>query len=119
MRKELDAALEMVADRNSTIEKFREVVQQLQNSHQELREALQRETNKPVGAPPEMIDYQKMFSETKTFTKAIDLELRKLEVQQALQNVQYLCMYMPDSFMARGGMDGLDYLARFRGSVQV
>jgi len=103
VRKELDAALEMVADRNSTIEKFREVVQQLQNSHQELREALQRETNKPVGAPPEMIDYQKMFSETKTFTKAIDLELRKLEVQQALQNVQYLCMYMPDSFMARGG----------------
>ena len=93
----------MVADRNNTIEKFREVVQQLQTSNQDLRESLQRETKKPIGAPPEVIDYQKMFTETKTFTKTIDLELRKLDVQQALQHVQYLCTYMPDSFMARGG----------------
>ena len=101
--KDRDAALEMVADRNNTIEKFREVVQQLQTSNQDLRESLQRETKKPIGAPPEVIDYQKMFTETKTFTKTIDLELRKLDVQQALQHVQYLCTYMPDSFMARGG----------------
>lgn len=103
MIKERDAIHEMVADRNGTIEKFREVVQQLQESNHQLRESLQRETNKPVGAPPEVIDYQKMFTETKTFTKTIDLELRKLDVQQALQHVSYLCTYMPDSFMARGG----------------
>ena len=101
--KERDAAQEMVADRNATIDKFRQVVQQLQDSNQKLRDDLQRETNKPVGAPPEVIDYQKMFTETKTFTKTIDLELRKLDVQQALQHVTYLCNYMPDSFMARGG----------------
>ena len=101
--KERDAAQEVVADRNATIDKFRQVVQQLQDSNQKLRDDLQRETNKPVGAPAEVIDYQKMFSETKTFTKTIDLELRKLEVQQALQHVNYLCNYMPDSFMARGG----------------
>jgi len=75
----------------------------MQESNNQLREALQRETNKPVGEPPEVIDYQKMFTETKTFTKTIDLELRKLDVQQALQHVSYLCTYMPDSFMARGG----------------
>jgi dynactin 1 len=103
MIKERDAIHEMVADRNGTIEKFREVVQKMQESNYQLREALQRETNKPVGAPPEVIDYQKMFTETKTFTKTIDLELRKLDVQQALQHVSYLCTYMPDSFMARGG----------------
>jgi dynactin 1 len=103
MIKERDAIHEMVADRNGTIDKFREVVQQMQESNHQLREALQRETNKPVGAPPEVIDYQKMFTETKTFTKTIDLELRKLDVQQALQHVSYLCTYMPDSFMARGG----------------
>ena len=101
--KERDAVQEMVADRNMTIDKFRDVVQKLQEANQQLRESLERETNKPMGAPPEVIDYQKMFTETKTFTKTIDLELRKLDVQQALQHVSYLCNYMPDSFMARGG----------------
>ena len=79
------------------------MVQQLQTGNEQLRESLQRETNKPVGAPLDVIDYKKMFTETKTFTKTIDLELRKLDVQQALQHVQYLCSYMPESFMSRGG----------------
>lgn len=103
LTKERDAVQEMVADRNATIDKFRDVVHKLQEANRQLREALERETNKPMGAPPEVIDYQKMFTETKTFTKTIDLELRKLDVQQALQHVSYLCNYMPDSFMARGG----------------
>lgn len=114
MIKERDAIHEMVADRNGTIDKFREVVQQMQQSNLQLREALQRETNKPVGAPPEVIDYQKMFTETKTFTKTIDLELRKLDVQQALQHVSYLCTYMPDSFMARGGNHFIDITFQYR-----
>ncbi len=101
--KERDAGHELAADHKGTIEKFREVVQQLQEANAQLRESLQRETNKPVGAPAEVVDYRKMFTETKTFTKTIDLELRKLDVQQALQHVNYLCTYMPDSFMARGG----------------
>lgn len=45
-----------------------------------------------------------MFAETKAHTKAIDLELRQLEVRQATQHVAYLASYMPDSFMNRGGM---------------
>ena len=97
----------MVVDRNNTIDKFREAMQQLQTSNQELRDALQLETKKPIGTPLEVIDYQKMFAETKTFTKTIDLEFRKLDVQQALQHVLYLCTYMPDSFMARGGTNAI------------
>ena len=111
--KERDAAQEMVADHKTTIDKFRQVVQQLQDSNQKLRDDLQRETNRPVGAPPEVIDYQKMFTETKTFTKTIDLELRKLDVQQALQHVTYLCNYMPESFMSRGGNNLPLHLFRF------
>ena len=44
-----------------------------------------------------------MFTETKAHSKAIDLELRKLEVQQANQHVSYLTQYLPDNFMSRGG----------------
>lgn len=46
---------------------------------------------------------QKMFAETKAQARAIDLELRRMEVQQYHQHIQYLIAFMPDSFMARGG----------------
>ena len=46
---------------------------------------------------------QKMFAETKAHARAIDLELRHMEVQQAQQHVQYLVAFMPDSFLNRGG----------------
>nr|CAD7256636.1 unnamed protein product [Timema shepardi] len=45
---------------------------------------------------------EKMFAETKAHTRAIDLELRRIDVQQSNQHVQYLAAYMPESFMARG-----------------
>ena len=35
--------------------------------------------------------------------QAIDSELRKLDVEQANQHVTYLCSFMPNSFMRRGG----------------
>jgi hypothetical protein len=44
-----------------------------------------------------------MFAESKAHTKAIDLELRRIDVQQSNQHVQYLAAYMPDTFMSRGG----------------
>jgi hypothetical protein len=44
-----------------------------------------------------------MFTESKAHTKAIDLELRRIDVQQSNQHVQYLAAYMPDTFMSRGG----------------
>lgn len=44
-----------------------------------------------------------MFAETKAHARAIDLELRRMEVQQSQLHVQYLAAYMPDSFMNRGG----------------
>lgn len=44
-----------------------------------------------------------MFIETKAHSKAIDMELRQLEVAQANQHVAYLTQYMPDNFMTRGG----------------
>jgi len=50
-----------------------------------------------------MLLNKKMFAETKAHARAIDLELRHMEVQQAQQHVQYLVSYMPDSFLSRGG----------------
>lgn len=44
-----------------------------------------------------------MFAESKAQARAIDLELRRMEVQQSQQHLQYLAAFMPDSFMSRGG----------------
>ena len=51
----------------------------------------------------EMIDFKKMLADTKAFSKAIDMELRQCEIDQANLHVKYLNSYMSDSFMARGG----------------
>lgn len=101
--RERDAAFETIADRELTISKFRELVQKLQEQNQELQQRLEKESSKPVSALPEILDFKKMFTETKAHTKAIDLELRRIEVQQSLQHVKYLSAFMPDIFMNRGG----------------
>ncbi|XP_021939301.1 LOW QUALITY PROTEIN: dynactin subunit 1-like [Zootermopsis nevadensis] len=102
-QREKEAALETLADREITIAKFRELVQQMQEQSQELQQRLERESTKPVSALPEILDFKKMFTESKAHTKAIDLELRRLDVQQSNQHVQYLAAYMPETFMSRGG----------------
>lgn len=98
-----DAALETIADREATINKFRELVHKLQEQSLDLQHRLEKETSKPVTMLPEILDFKKMFIETKAHTKAIDFELRRIDVQQLQQHIRYLTSYMPDSFMNRGG----------------
>uniref|UniRef100_A0A8D8XG27 Dynactin subunit 1 n=1 Tax=Cacopsylla melanoneura TaxID=428564 RepID=A0A8D8XG27_9HEMI len=104
--REKDAALESLADRELTIVKFRELVQKLQDQCQDLQHQLHKEASNQAAirtAIPDMLDYKKMFAETKAHARTIDLELRRLEVQQSQQHVQYLTAYMPDAFLSRGG----------------
>uniref|UniRef100_A0AAR5PMJ9 Dynactin subunit 1 n=1 Tax=Dendroctonus ponderosae TaxID=77166 RepID=A0AAR5PMJ9_DENPD len=98
-----DAAFETIADQEATIGKFRGLVQQLQEQSLNLQRELEKETSKPVKSLPEIADFKKMFTETKAHTKAIDLDLRRLDEQQLQQHIKYLSSYMPDSFMNRGG----------------
>lgn len=98
-----DAAQETVADYEQTIVKFRNLVTQLQERIDEMSN--QQLENKPdAGAAPlvEKFDIKVKIAETKAHAKAIDMELRKLEVKQANEHIQLLCAFMPDAFMARG-----------------
>lgn len=104
--REKENALEGLADRELTIVKFRELVQKLREQCQDLQIQLQKESTNQDSMKmsiPEMLDFKKMFAETKAQARAIDLELRRMEVQQYHQHIQYLIAFMPDSFMARGG----------------
>lgn len=69
----------------------------------DLQHRLEQESSKPVSALPEILDFKKMFTETKAHIKAIDLELRRGDVMQLQQHIKYLTSFMPDTFMNRGG----------------
>lgn len=101
-QREKEATLENLADREQTIHKFREIVAALQEERSDLLSRLEEATNRPV-AMPESMDYNKVFSETIAQKRAIDVELRQLELEQKKQHVQFLTAFMPESFMGRGG----------------
>lgn len=103
--REKDAALETVLDRDQTIFKFRELVQRLNENAQELREKLNQESQNSGREHrlTETIDFKQVFAESKAHTRAIDLQLRQIELTQVNEHIKYLLAYMPETFMARGG----------------
>ncbi|XP_066581763.1 dynactin subunit 1 isoform X2 [Prorops nasuta] len=104
-----DAALETLADRELTIAKFRELTQQLQEQCVQLQQRVQSTEASSSGSRgteqqlAEILDFQKTFAETKAQTKAVDLELRRLDAEEARSHVRYLLSFMPPAFLIRGG----------------
>ncbi|KOC59213.1 Dynactin subunit 1 [Habropoda laboriosa] len=104
-----DAALETLADRELTITKFRELTRQLQEQCLQLQQRVQSTESSKLGVGgteqqlAEILDFQKTFAETRAHTKAVDLELRRLEVEEARNHVKYLLSFMSPAFLARGG----------------
>ncbi|XP_011298057.1 dynactin subunit 1 isoform X2 [Fopius arisanus] len=101
-----DAALETLADREMTITKFRELTMQLQEQCLQLQNRVQStESSQSGGAEQqlaEILDFQKTFAESRAQTKAVDLELRRLDVEEARNHVKYLISFMPPAFLTRG-----------------
>lgn len=110
MQREKDAAIETILDRDQTILKFRELVHKLNEQIVELRDrASNTQDNKSDATKAnanqivEAIDFKKMFADSKAYTRAIDLQLRQIELSQATEHVRLLTSFMPSTFMSRGG----------------
>ncbi|XP_064425259.1 dynactin subunit 1 isoform X2 [Latimeria chalumnae] len=101
--KRVEAAQETVADYQQTIKKYRELTAHLQDLNQELMSQQEASAEREQQPPPEMFDFKIKFAETKAHAKAIEMELRKMEVQQANRHVSLLTSFMPDSFLRHGG----------------
>ncbi|XP_070403129.1 dynactin subunit 1 isoform X7 [Nothobranchius furzeri] len=102
--KRVEAAQETVADYQQTIKKYREVTAHLQEVNRELTS--QQEASAELQqqqTPAEMFDFKIKFAETKAYAKAIEMELRKMEVVQANRHVSLLTSFMPESFLRHGG----------------
>ncbi|XP_060687912.1 dynactin subunit 1-like isoform X2 [Hemiscyllium ocellatum] len=101
--KRVEAAQETVADYQQTIKKYRELTSHLQEVNRELMSQQEASAEREQQPPPEIIDFKIKFAETKAHAKAIEMELRKMEVHQANRHVSLLTSFMPDSFLRHGG----------------
>ncbi|XP_051504539.1 dynactin subunit 1-like isoform X3 [Myxocyprinus asiaticus] len=99
--KRVEAAQETVADYQQTIQKYRELTANLQEVNRELMS--QQEASTEQQQPAEIFDFKIKFAETKAYAKAIEMELRKMEVAQSNRQVSLLISFMPDSFLKHGG----------------
>ncbi|KAM3831493.1 dynactin subunit 1 isoform 2-T2 [Vipera latastei] len=101
--KRVEAAQETVADYQQTIKKYRELTAHLQDANRELMSQQEASVERQQQPPPEMFDFKIKFAETKAHAKAIEMELRQMEVQQASRQVSLLTSFLPDSFLRHGG----------------
>uniref|UniRef100_A0A8C1ZFZ7 Dynactin subunit 1 n=1 Tax=Cyprinus carpio TaxID=7962 RepID=A0A8C1ZFZ7_CYPCA len=102
VEKRVEAAQETVADYQQTIQKYRELTTHLQEVNRELMSQQEASTEQQQ-QPAEIFDFKIKFAETKAYAKAIEMELRKMEVAQANRQVSLLISFMPDSFLKHGG----------------
>lgn len=101
--KRVEAAQETVADYQQTINKYRELTTHLQEVNQELTNQQNATAEQMQQPPAELFNFKIKFAETKAYAKAIEMELRKMEVGQANRQVSMLTSFMPDSFLRHGG----------------
>ncbi|XP_028854196.1 dynactin subunit 1 isoform X3 [Denticeps clupeoides] len=99
--KRIEASQETMADYQQTIQKYRELTIHLQDINRELMS--QQESEQQQAPPTDIFDFKIKFAETKALAKAVEMELRKMEVIQANRHISLLMAFMPDSFLKHGG----------------
>lgn len=102
-QKRVEAAQETVADYQQTISKYRELTTHLQEVNRELTNQQSSSAEQLQQPTTELFDFKIKFAETKAYAKAIEMELRKMEVNQANRQVSLLMSFMPESFLRHGG----------------
>ncbi|XP_074197472.1 dynactin subunit 1 isoform X5 [Camelus bactrianus] len=102
-QKRVEAAQETVADYQQTIKKYRQLTAHLQDMNRELASQQEASAERQQQPPPETFDFKIKFAETKAHAKAIEMELRQMEVAQANRHMSLLTAFMPDSFLRPGG----------------
>ncbi|KAJ1993735.1 hypothetical protein H4R33_000527 [Dimargaris cristalligena] len=103
LQKKLEASDETMVDYEATIQQFRQLVQNLQSDLSDLRSRQaeqQTEAQELTSQSQAMLSLNMQLQSTvmKAQAKAIDLELRKLEAQQATEHLHFLEPYLPATF---------------------
>ncbi|XP_033098864.1 dynactin subunit 1-like isoform X3 [Anneissia japonica] len=103
-QRKLEAMSENISDYQQTIAKFRELTSSLQDENRQLHLKVETANNSQESTPDQpAFDFKQKFAEAKAQAKMIELDIRKLEVEQAKRHIDLLCSFMADSFLRRGG----------------
>eukprot|EP00064_Thunnus_orientalis_P012391 superscaffoldBa00001894_g12426 len=98
LRTQKEKLQEEVKQGEATIDELKE-----QEANRELISQQNANAEQVQQPPAELFDFKIKFAETKAYAKAIEMELRKMEVAQSNRQVSLLTSFMPDSFLRHGG----------------
>lgn len=112
LEQQKNAALESLYDRDVTILKFRDLVRQLQEQLQlktdggnlsiedfsSANESQQEETSQQSQA-----DYQHIFSVSKAYGRALEQQLKAVDLRLERQHLEHVLAFVPEQFLLRGG----------------
>lgn len=98
-QRRVEAAHEALADCEQMVAKYRALVAQLREQAFGLEQQLHAEPTQ-VAPPAEVSGLALRLAQGKAHTRAIDLELRRLEVAQANRHVEYLSAFLTEGFLA-------------------
>ncbi|KAL4714754.1 hypothetical protein ACJJTC_002613 [Scirpophaga incertulas] len=112
--REREAALETILDRDSTILKFRELVQKMTEQYNEMRTQLESKQGSPSGSEQDStteapsrgtpaLELGALVAASRAATRSVDLQLRALELTQARARADMLAACLPDHFMVTAG----------------
>lgn len=96
-QRRVEAAHEALADCEQTLAKYHSLVAQLREQAQGLEQQLQSE---PTPVAVEASELALRLAQGKAHARAVDLELRRLEVAQANRHVDYLTAFLSEGFLA-------------------
>ena len=103
----VDAAHESTADYQQTISQFRDLVRNLQSTIESLQKSSEiRSEPRELESQSQAVltlNMQLKSTEAKVHAKSIEMELRKLDVQQGMDHVHLLKMFIPEFFYHAGG----------------
>ncbi|ORX54872.1 hypothetical protein BCR36DRAFT_581750 [Piromyces finnis] len=100
---DIEVAYETIKDYENTIYQFRALVKNLQNDLKELRnkEQFQQIKNEDLSSQTQnmiSLNLQLQNSVMKAQSKAVELDLKKLELNQSNDHLKLIMMYLPESF---------------------
>lgn len=112
LEQQKNAALESLYDRDVTIHKFRDLVRQLQEQLQirtdggnlsiedfsSANESQHDETSQQSQA-----DYQHIFSVSKAYGRALEQQLKAVEMRLQGKHLDHVLAFVPEQFLLRGG----------------
>ncbi|KAH8322301.1 hypothetical protein KR059_010896 [Drosophila kikkawai] len=111
LEQQKNAAMESLYDRDVTIMKFRDLVRQLQEQLQVRADGTlsiedfssANESQQEEASNQSQTDYQHIFSVSKAYGRALEQQIKAVELRLQCKHLEYVLAFVPEQFLLRGG----------------